>query len=495
MRGVATAAGLVLLLWLAACGGRGAPDSPGRIILLSMDTVRLDAVGAPPSEDLPHLRRIAAEGATFANFYAASTYTIPSHMSIFTGLDPESHGVEDEFTVLAEGIAPLAERLRMAGYRTQAFHEGGYVDALYGFQRGFARYEENPRVSVVQEHLERVLKWMRENAGHRYFLFLHTYAAHNPYGGYEAYRAEHPERGLPSPDEARRLGNALREQRAADPHASPPWLHDLTLYNQLCDRRHERLAAAPPLLSPDFRDAPHFEQDIAAIRRNYARRIELVDAALGRIRELLERDGLWDDTLLVVTSDHGEAFFEHGLSWHGYVPFDEVLRVPLVVSYPRLLRGVGPFLLEDLAWHPDLYPTILALAGLAAEPRRGARDLGPLLRGSGGSPGKRAIFPVVMEVPFKSMRPPRRAVIHDGLKFVEGSPHFGLAGDLLFDLRADPDERHNLVASRNADAERLRALLESHRRDLERHGAGRREQPSVPSGAHRERLRELGYVE
>jgi arylsulfatase A-like enzyme len=209
----------------------------------------------------------------------------------------------------------------------------------------------------------------------------------------------------------------------------------------------------------------------------------------------LERDGLWEDTLLVVTSDHGEAFFEHGLPWHGYVPFDEVLRVPLVVSYPRLLRGVGPVLVDDLAWHPDLHPTILALAGLAPEPRRGARDLGPLLRGSGGAPGKRAIFPVVMEVPFKPERPPRRAVIHDGLKFVEGSPHFGRAGDLLFDLRADPDERRNLLASRHADAERLRALLEGHRRDLERHEAGRREQPSVPSGAHRERLRELGYVE
>ena len=495
MRGITSASGLLLLLWLTACDGRGAVDPPGRVILFSMDTVRLDAVGAPPSEDFPHLRQIAAEGATFANFYAASTYTIPSHMSIFTGLDPESHGIENEFTVLAEGIVPLAERLKAAGYRTQAFHEGGYVAAHYGFQRGFARYEENPRVSVVQNRLERVLKWMRENADHRYFLFLHTYAAHNPYGGYEAYRAEHPERGLPSPEEARRLGKALEKERKADPHASPPWLHDLILYNQLCDRRHERLAWVPLLLSPEFREAAHFEQDIAAIRRSYARRVELIDAALGRIREVLERDGLWDDTLLVVTSDHGEAFFEHGLTWHGYVPFDEVLRVPLVVSYPRLLRGLGPIVVEDLAWHPDLHPTILALVGAAPEPRRGALDLGPLLRGSGEVREKRAIFPVVMEVPFKPKRPPRRAVIHEGLKLVEGSPHFGQAGDLLFDLRADPDERRNLIALRCADAERLRALLEDHRRGLERPEAGRRQQLSVPSGAHRERLRELGYVE
>jgi hypothetical protein len=117
------------------------PERPGRIILFSMDTVRADRVsGYGTATTTPNLEEITAEGVRFVDFYAAASFTLPATMSIFTGLDALEHGVWNEAAVLAPDVPTLAELLRKAGYRTQAFHEGGYVDAEFGFDRGFDQY-------------------------------------------------------------------------------------------------------------------------------------------------------------------------------------------------------------------------------------------------------------------------------------------------------------------------------------------------------------------
>jgi arylsulfatase A-like enzyme len=164
-----------------------------------MDTVRSDRVNDATA---PALGAIAGGGVRLPRFYAASSYTIPSHMSIFTGLDPAAHGVHRQRSALAPEVATLAEVLAEAGFRTQAFHEGGYVEGRFGFARGFEDYRRAPRIAVAREVLPDVVTWIRAHADERWFLFLHTYAAHSPYGGYDRYRAEAPERGLLS-DRAR----------------------------------------------------------------------------------------------------------------------------------------------------------------------------------------------------------------------------------------------------------------------------------------------------
>jgi arylsulfatase A-like enzyme len=187
---------------------------PERIVLISMDTVRYDVFARLLGESLPHLRRIESEGARFEDFYAASSFTIPSHMSIFTGLDVAEHGVGTGLVVPGRGVPLLAEKLRGEGYETHAFHEGGYMAAPYGFARGFSEYRENPRKSVVGGNLPTVLAWIRDRGRSRYFLFVHTYAAHTPLGGYDRYRKAHPERGLPPQEALRVLDDELhRVQR------------------------------------------------------------------------------------------------------------------------------------------------------------------------------------------------------------------------------------------------------------------------------------------
>jgi len=456
---VAVARGLVLgwvtlLLALASgCRGDGHDARPGRVLLISMDTVRADHVMGPGATDeTRHLDEIAQQGVRFTNFYAASTFTIPSHMSIFTGLDPAEHGVYVESTRLAAGVPTLAEILSSAGYRTQAFHEGGYVEPRFGFERGFTGYVQMPRLEVVRQGLPAILEWMREHRGEPYFLFLHTYAAHFPYGGWERYRAESPQRGLPSSSDMNLL-NRLHPPDASgrvDLSRVPEDTRRLcTLYNHLAEDHTQQVGCGGTELGADFLASPHGAEDLAAIVKSYDERIRLIDRALGEIRETLVQLGEWDDTLLVVTSDHGEAFLEHGLERHGYIPFDTVVKAPLVISYPRALGGSGVHVVTGLAWHLDLLPTIASLAGARTPDGLRGVDLTPAMRGEASLPADRAVYPAVLRASHKGERPLRRIVVQGPgpWKYIEGHPDFGDPLGFLFDLSVDPEERTNLRAS------------------------------------------------
>ena len=494
-----------LLIGFSACGPSDADGAagqrPARVILVSMDTVRadvLDDLEGLGASELPNLAALARDGARFRRFYAASTYTIPSHMSIFTGLDPGAHGIVSEERELLPDVATLATRLRDAGYRTRAFHEGSYVGERYGFARGFDEYEEIERVSLVTSELPRVLDWMEGQADEPYFLFLHTYAAHNPYGGYEDYRARSPERGLPAADELVALD---RGASAGERELSEREFLDLTIYNQLCEVRSERVDSVRKTLAPEYVRTRFFAEDIAAVRRAYRDRITVIDRALGRLRAELEARGQWEDTLLVVTSDHGEAFFEHGVSWHGYVPFDEVLRVPLFVSYPRLFEAAGaptPVEVDGLAWHLDLFPTLLSMAGLTPEPGLSGLDLTDAILGRSTLPEDRGLFPLVLEVPTRKPRPERRAALVGGHKWIEGHPRFGAAEGLLFDLEVDPEERANRLGEPGELGElvpSLRAALERYESSLVPRSRERTAPLPELDATELEALEALGYAE
>ena len=375
---------LPLLALLASCGaggpsgdGSGAGDAgsatrPKRIILFSMDTVRADRLsGYGDADTTPNLAAIAAEGALFERFYAASTYTIPSHMSIMTGLDPVEHGVLVEGARLGPDAPTLAELLSEAGYRTRAFTEGVYVGARWGFDRGFEEYAELPRMAVIEDELPEILRWMRARGDEPYFLFLHTYAAHFPYGGYRRYLREAPERGLPTGSELQAL--YARAKSDGFDSLSKEERDLCLLFNHFVRSHADMFPVDDNRLPPDFPDWPHFEQDRAALIDSYDDRLRRIDAAIGRLRKVLVQQGQWEDTLLIVLSDHGEGFYEHGAARHDYLPFDEVLKVPLIVSYPRLFGALGPQRPTDLAWHLDVLPTVLGLAGIAPPGRTPAR--------------------------------------------------------------------------------------------------------------------------
>jgi arylsulfatase A-like enzyme len=443
--------------------GPAAHDRPGRILLISMDTVRADRVSGAGDLDLtPRLAEIAAEGVRFERFYAAASYTLPATMSIFTGRDPIEHGVWTEAASLAPGVPTLAEVLANAGYTPVGLHEGGYVAGHFGFDRGFQNYTRLDQRQVIESGFPALLGWIRATGNQPYFLFVHTYAAHAPYGGFERYQETAPDRRLP--DAAGLSG--LREQyprtgpNAVSPAATAPdeTRRLCSLYNQLRDDIGGFLGCGYGTLSPSFSETPEFERDRAALLASYDARIRAIDSAIGQIRDLLVDLGLWDDTLLIVTSDHGEAFFEHGLYQHDQVPFEEVLRVPLIISWPDRLRDGDVRSIDSLAWHLDLMPTLLGLADLTPPAGLRGMDLTPLLTGSGAIDSERVLHPAVFRMPQGGVGSVRRVALAGDEKYIEGHPDFGDADGLLFDLSETPDESANLREERPG---RFRALAES----------------------------------
>lgn len=486
---------MLFALLCTSCGGEA--PVPKRVILISLDTARADRVsGWGDARTTPRLAAIAAEGTRFQRFYAASSYTIPSHMSIFTGLDPLEHGMLREGVRLAPGVPTLASLLGEAGFATQAFHEGGYIAPRFGFDHGFQSYVEVPRLGMVSSAVPMLLDWLRSRDDRPYFLFVHSYASHYPYGGYARHWAENPGRGLPSLAELARLRDM----------PDPPLPEQLcALVNQFADR-HEDLLDCASHLTREFPASPHFEQDRAGMLRSYDDRIAQLDVTIGAIEQVLREQGRWEDTLLVVTSDHGEAFFENqGFSNHGYVPFDTVLHIPLVISFPKLLRQHGTRVVDALTWHLDLLPTILGLVGIDPPAGLAGRDLAPVMLGREALPDDRAVFPLVISSANRTQYPFGRVTLQGPLKWISGHEQLGDAEGQLFDLGDDPGEQRNLRAERGDEARRLAALGREWetgmrlREPIPQPGAA----PARPGGspqivlpdAEREKLRALGYVD
>jgi len=261
-----------------------------------------------------------------------------------------------------------------------------------------------------------------------------------------------------------------------------------TLYNFLRPPGERLLGCGERRLSGDFPQTPEFERDRAALLHSYDERIGLIDRAIARIRDELVALGQWDDTLLILTSDHGEAFFEHG-----YVPFDEVLRIPLVVSYPKLLREGPVREVSGLTWHLDLAPSILRLAGIDPPPSLSGIDLVPMMLGSALISERQTLFPIVLDLPMDPGEP-RLVVLRGPLKYVEGHERFGDAGGFLFDRRADPHERRNLRELRPRQFQSLVAASHRFRARLAPTAIPLIE-PLEFSEQERRRLRALGYLD
>jgi hypothetical protein len=353
-------------LTLAAClgavaGCAAAPDEPAGpalppvrgVVLISIDALRADALGlyGARRETSPFLDRLAERrGVVFENAFAQIPSTLPSHLSMLTGLYPSEHGVFPPSDVLAAEIPTLPELLRAAGFRTFGHSEGGYVQGGFGFARGFEEWTDTPYAADtdVERTFRRGLDSLaRVGAGERFFLFLHTYAVHDPYDPPAAYR----ERFWPGPPPA---------------GAFEPTGPNFAAFNF-------HLLDAPAEAVPYYRAL-------------YEAGVRHVDDVLAELVAGLERLGLADETAIVFTSDHGEEFLEHGRLVHTQA-YPECLRIPLVVLHPGLARGRR---VATIAETIDLPPTIAELAGIAAPVGVSGESLAPVVAGADGRLAGRA---------------------------------------------------------------------------------------------------------
>lgn len=438
-------AATIVLAIGSACRTR--PRTP--VLLVSIDTLRPDHLGCygysrPTS---PHLDVFRKDAVLFQKAIAHAPSTLPSHASLLTSMLPPHHGasVANGLAVPKE-IVTLAEVLHAEGYATASFNGGIQLDPVWGLDQGFDTYMSvkprgAPAESLVDEHdrfsfvVEQARAWILNHEARPFFLFLHTYEVHHPYSPETAdldpFRGDYEG---PLPD--RITMDLLREIDGGSLKVS--------------DRDRQHLVDA------------------------YDGEIRSMDRAYGTLVSFLKERGLYDAALVLVTSDHGEEFGEHGrLGWHSHSLFDELLRVPLLVKLPRSrLAGAA---VADQVRGIDVAPTILSVLGLGLPATFEGRPL--LEDGARAGVASEAWSSRDVTEPnaFISLRTPE-------WKLLEGR---------LFDLVADPGERND-VAKAHQDV--VRRLAER-RRTLERDRPRAARRPASPDDGLRERLRSLGYVE
>jgi len=487
----AAAAPLALLLaaQLVGSGATGCGPAPAErsarpsIALFVIDTLRADAVSAygAPAGVTPNVDALAREGLLYERAYAPAPWTVPSHATLFTGLDPEQHGTGlYGQMVLPDELETLAERLGAVGYRTASFSENSLIDEAFGMHQGF----EHARTRSVGRdtkdewlrrpgfELERVVREWRDGVGgdDPLFVFVNLYDAHAPY----TRRDENTfvPNGLDILDEDLRQPGAA--PGAAIAHSAG-----------MCDRLPEPAA-------------------IEVLRGLYLGDVAAADAKLGAVRRLLE--SLGRDWITIVTSDHGEHFGEHRLLGHEYSVREPVLRIPLVVHgvAPRAaVRIPQPVGLADvpvsiLAWAGVELPAGLAGRPLPVEPDESGRGR-PMLASFTDSP-LRPPAPgwrqqdALLDAKRSGCREQDRVFGHTVslLRFPWKLVSFEHHPSQLYDLSWDPRERSDLSAQ---NPERLAEL----ERELASWKSGSRlAEPDRPaqldSETHRA-LQALGYAE
>jgi arylsulfatase A-like enzyme len=420
------------------------------VVVVSLDTLRAKSLGCygHGRDTSPFLDQVARQGTLFENAIAPATVTGPSHMSIFTGLYPPRHGMITGLEAKRNDVKTLAERFRAAGYHTAAFTENGYLIRDFGFADGFAAYTENtgqgglskPAQGEVRLTFGQAETWLGANRRFPFFLFVHTYEVHAPYRPPAEYQGLFADDGLPGQPER-------------------------------------------PMLRLWFTD--------------YDREIRFVDDQIRRLFDALARRSLGETTIVVILSDHGEEFGEHGGWQHGATVYDELLRVPLIFWAPgRVPAGARHTTQVSLV---DVAPTLLDMAGVPAPDTLQGRSLRAAIA-DGREPALRPVFAETrartrwLTTSVERQDPPFVAVRRGtGKVIVNRPPKGGGRPPVAFDLARDPGEAEpqEVTAEEQHAVDRLvDEYLGAAGSALGSEGAAEQIAPDV-----RERLRQLGYLE
>lgn len=361
--------GLVALGLLLLTGGSCGRRPAFHVVLLGIDTLRADALSCLASgrSHTPRFDHLAREGLLFRRAISTANWTLPSFATLLTGWLPEAHGAYTPRERLPQRAETLAELLRARGYRTAAYTSGGYVHRRFGLDQGFEIFDDEAGSGHLRDKIGDALQWARAQAegGEPFFLFLHGYDVHAPYS--PSVRPDPPPGYIPpGPDLVRRFVVAV-EQGADlgrfDPGRvltayltiEPPGVEMLARFRRAFDRWSRQL---PVPVEELWRRSPDFAASLEWVRRNYDREVEELDHDVEGLLRFVLDPARRRDTVLVVVSDHGEAFLEHGRTEHTRLD-EEVLHVPLLVLAP----GLEPGVVDDPVSTVDVPATILALAG------------------------------------------------------------------------------------------------------------------------------------
>jgi len=406
------------------------------IILISIDTLRADHLGSYGymRETSPGLGVLAQDSAVFLNAFATSAWTLPSHASLLTSLFGFNHQIYYNDERIGPSFVTLADVLRQNGFFCAAFTGGVYVGSRYGFSKGFDSFNEREGDFSVSDSAERafqaVSEWIGQNRDKNFFLFLHTYQPHSPYD-------------CPAPFNSIFLGHDSKLQKI-----------------NILDYLGGREGTFKPLSDQE-------RQDLIGLYDGEIRYTDdrLIKPLLSRLKQL----GLFNRTMVIVTSDHGEEFFDHGGWEHGHTLYNELLKVPLIMKFPNsLFRGKR---IESTVSLVDVMPTILEELGIdVTDLRLDGVSLHPLLKGKSRED---RIFFADRKSHVTDSNTSQRATLNEGrMKLILNKVFSPQALTFyhypppptppveLYDLREDPAEKKNIAETQPERARRLTAQLD-----------------------------------
>ena len=288
-------------------------QQPNNVLLISIDTLRADHLGCYGYQniDTPHIDQLAKEGLLFNSCYTTVPITLPSHSNLMTGQYPLRHGVRDNGTFrLGQESLTIAEIFKSKGYQTAAFIGAFVLDSRFGLNQGFDVYndrmdsnKETPEILYEEkragEVIEAAVEWLTQPREAPFFLFIHCFDPHAPYNPPEQYKGK----------------------------------------NLLCGQGgHSQVI-------------PCYDGEIA-----------YVDACLGNLFQKMKELGVYDNTLICFTADHGESLGEHGEPSHGIFVYDSTLHIPLIIRYPQAVPADKVF--PSQVSNVSIAPTILHLSGI-----------------------------------------------------------------------------------------------------------------------------------
>jgi len=454
--------------------GQATTPSPPNVLLISLDTLGARYMGfygnrVPVS---PALDRWFEKAFTFRRAYAPYGNTLVSHSSLFSGQYPRTHGrlIGKDLPALDS----LVGAFTAAGYRAEAITENGFINSSFGFAVGFDRYDNGPNELIrhlgphgrtgAKETFRRAADWLRQQGTDAPFLlFVHTYEVHSPY--------------INSSEVSQKIASMITpgDRRNLAPRSGTM----ITQYNE------------------GTRELD--EADIARLSAHYQGRIRDLDDSFAALIQALRESRLDQNTIVVVTSDHGEQFGEYDRLGHGMSLHGAVLQVPLAFRWPGRIEARRSQLDVELV---DVMPTVLDLAGLSVPATAEGRSLAPLLLDKTGELADRPSFAemIVENAPCPDNPERRECLSHSvtvrlaGWKLIRT---LGSTETRLIKLDTDANEKYDLSAKHPDRVAQLSFLIDEYMSGARRDPADIRanELSEEISDDLRERLRALGYLE
>jgi arylsulfatase A-like enzyme len=478
------------------------------VVLITMDTVRADHLSCYgyPRQTSPHVDNLARDAVIFKNAHATTSWTLPSHASIFTGLYPSRHGADrksddspainsvdknlnywnkmmlSNFTRLSGAHHTLAEILKDGGYKTAGIIGGIFCTSIFGLEQGFDYYDDEiPSFNInffalyqaidmffslddifsqqgylgkrIAVHLnDSAYPWLEKNSAQPFFLFINYMDAHTPY--------------LPPQSYGRYFTTIPKE---IIKKRNPPF--DVSY-----------ISAETRLMNAVTYNGQHLtKEEKELIMGQYDGGIRYLDDYLGRLFDKLKALNVYDNTLIIITSDHGEAFGEHNHMEHGRTLYEEVLRVPLIIKYPAPYQRRG--LIEKRVSLVDLLPTVLAFLNYPVPADIDGKTIEAL---------PADIFAELKLTPEET----RKKELRDLKALYEGKEKYIWSSDgagELYNLEADPLEEQNLFGTYPLRVEVMDKTLKNWVASFK--GRNIEGEKAQIDNQALEKLRALGYVE